>query len=75
LLTAQAIIAYTVVSAIAATIFLVGYEYEARAMRTKYDELADSYFTSIMYFGMSAQIAFWAYLPKMRTLYELTIGA
>ena len=42
--------------------------------RTGYDELADSYFVSLMYFGMSAQIAFWAYLPKMRTLYELTIG-
>lgn len=70
----EAIGAYAFLAALSAVFFLIGYRYDARHSRTAYDEVVDTYFQSIMYFGMSAQIAFWAYLPKMETLYELTLG-
>jgi len=33
-----------------------------------------AYFDSLLFFQVMAQIAFWAYLPKMKSVYELTIG-
>jgi hypothetical protein len=70
----KALVAYTTIVLLSITFFLIGYRFDARHSRTAYDVLADNYFQSIMYFGMSVQIAFWAYLPSMETLYELTLG-
>lgn len=34
----------------------------------------DAFSASAVYFQVMAQIAFWAYLPKMKSYYEFIIG-
>jgi len=37
-------------------------------------EIHSAQFNSLLFFQVMAQVAFWAYLPNMKSLYELTIG-
>lgn len=38
------------------------------------NEVRFSHFDSLLFFQVMAQIAFWAYLPQMESIYEVTIG-
>lgn len=38
------------------------------------EELSNAYHYTLIYSQLMTQVAFWAYLPKMLTMYEFIIG-
>jgi len=70
-------VAYGLIVLTTSLLVVEGHSANKRGVETVWldnGEVRLSHLDSLLYFQVMAQIAFWAYLPKMKSVYELTIG-
>ena len=69
--------AYSLIVTTSTLLFVEGMVAQRKGVDTVWlqdSELRCSHLDSLLFFQVMVQIAFWAYLPKMKSIYELTIG-